>query len=54
MTNYGKTSYHKIEEVVFQDIESIQLDDAGLSLKDYYLKKYNYEIRNLKQPLLRA
>jgi hypothetical protein len=25
MTNYGKTCYHKIEEVVFQDLDSIQL-----------------------------
>lgn len=25
MTNYGKTSYHKIEEIVFQDLENIQL-----------------------------
>ncbi len=54
MTNYGKTSYHRIEEVVFQDLESIQLEDASMSLREYYLTKYNISIRNPKQPLLRV
>lgn len=54
MTNYGKTAYHKIEEVVFQDIESIQLEESNLSLRDYYLQKYNITIKNVKQPLLKV
>ena len=32
MTNYGKTAYYKIEEIVFDDLESIQLEDASMSL----------------------
>lgn len=54
MTNYGKTSYHKIEEVVFQEIDSINLEDASMTLREYYLKKYNITIKNPKQPLLRV
>ena len=54
MTNYGKTSYHKIEEIVFQDLENIQLEDANLSLREYYLQKYGITIKNSKQPLLRV
>ena len=54
MTNYGKTSYHKIEEIVFQDLENIQLEDANLSLREYYQQKYGITIKNSKQPLLRV
>lgn len=54
MTNYGKTSYHKIEQIVFQDIENIRLQDAQVSLKQYYLNKYKITIKNMKQPLLRV
>lgn len=54
MTNYGKTAYYKIEEVVFQEIESVVLEDATTSLRDYYEKKYNLKITNKKQPLLKV
>jgi aubergine-like protein len=54
MTNYGKTSYHRIEEVVFQELDSVHLQDANMSLREYYQTKYNITIRNPKQPLLRV
>ena len=33
MTNYGKSAYYRIEEIVFDDIESIRLEDASIGLK---------------------
>ena len=54
MTNYGKTAYYKIEEVVFEEIESIKLEDANTSLREYYENKYNLKITNNKQPLLKV
>jgi hypothetical protein len=54
MTNYGKAAYYRIEEVVFQDIDSIQLEDAKMSLRDYYQTKYSLQITNKKQPLLKV
>jgi len=33
MTNYGKTAYYRIEDIVFEDIDSIQLDYASISIK---------------------
>lgn len=54
MTNYGKTCYHRIEEVVFQDIDTVQIEDANISLRDYYVNKYNITIKNNKQPLLKV
>lgn len=54
MTNYGKTAYYRIEDVIFEEIESIRLEDASTSLKDYYENKYKMKITNLKQPLLKV
>ena len=54
MTNYGKTAYYRIEEIVFEDIECIKLEDASVSLREYYKKKYNLEITNKKQPLFKV
>lgn len=54
MTNYGKAAYYRIDEVVFEDIESIRLEDASMSLREYYEKKYNLKIDNKLQPLLKV
>lgn len=54
MTNYGKTAYHRIEEVIFQEIESVLLEDGETNLRDYYEKKYNLKITNKKQPMLKV
>lgn len=54
MTNYGKTAYYRIEDVLFEDLESIRLEDASIGLREYYKKKYNLEITNRKQPLLKV
>lgn len=29
MTNYGKTAYYKIEDIVFEEVESIILDNSN-------------------------
>jgi hypothetical protein len=54
MTNYGKTCYHRIDEVIFQELDSVQIEDAHISLKEYYQTKYNITIKNSKQPLLKV
>ena len=54
MTNYGKTAYYRIEDIIFEDIDSIKLEDASISLKEYYERKYNMEIKNHRQPLLKV
>jgi hypothetical protein len=54
MTNYGKAAYYRIEEVVFDDIDTIKLEDASLTLREYYQKKYDLNITNKKQPLLKV
>lgn len=54
MTNYGKTAYYRIEDIIFEDIDSIRLDDASISIREYYEQKYNLKITNLKQPLLKV
>lgn len=36
MTNYGKAAYYRIEEVIFQDIDSVVIEDGGINLREYY------------------
>lgn len=54
MTNYGKTAYYRIEEVVFEEIDSIRLEDCSLTLREYYETKYKLKISNKSQPLLKV
>ena len=58
MTNYGKTVYHKIEEIVFdQKMDEVTIDEEkadAMTLLVYYETKYGLKIKNLKQPLLKV
>lgn len=57
MTNYGKTQYYKIEDIVFEEMETITFkagDEQQINMADYYLKKYQITIKNLKQPLIQV
>jgi hypothetical protein len=54
MTNYGKTRYFKIVDIIFGDtVSSMQIgEDNKVSLKEYYEVKYKITIQNSKQPLI--
>ena len=45
MANYGKTRYYKIEDILFDGIEELELDD-GTKLLDYYQEKYKITPKN--------
>lgn len=52
MANYGKTSYYTIADVIYEELEQVQLTGTDLTIRDYYQQKYQITIKNLKQPLL--
>jgi hypothetical protein len=52
MTNYGRPRYVKILDISFSDLTETYLSGENISILDYYLKKYNIKIENIKQPLL--
>lgn len=54
MANYGKTRYHKIIDLKFEEIQSITFERDNTPMVQYYKDKYQITIKNLKQPLLVA
>ena len=54
MTNYGKTRYVKVEDVLFVDLSQVIIESCKMPLTEYYKFRYDYEIKNLKQPLIYA
>jgi hypothetical protein len=54
MTNYGKTNYYRIVDVVFSKLDEVFLGDRNISIKDYYQNRYQIEIRSGTQPLLQV
>lgn len=52
MTNYGKCQFYRVIDVIFDDMNTIHVEE--LTLKEYYLKKYGINIIKDPQPLLRA
>lgn len=54
MTNYGKTSYYRVVDLVFTKLEDVLLGDRNVTLKDYYQTRYQIEIRSNNQPLLQV
>lgn len=54
MTNYGKTRYIKVEDVLFVDLSQVIIESCKMPLPEYYKFRYDYEIKNLKQPLIYA
>ena len=53
MANYGKIAHYRIEELVFQDLDTILLED-NVILADYYESRYSLKITNKRQPLLKV
>jgi hypothetical protein len=54
MTNYGKTRYLKVEDVLFMDLTQVVIESCKMLLPEYYRVRYALDIKNLKQPLLFA
>jgi hypothetical protein len=52
MTNYGKTRYYRIEEILFLNLEMVFLDGDRLNIIDYYKDKYQIELKSKQQPIL--
>jgi hypothetical protein len=53
MTSYGKCSFYRILDVVFdKSVNDVRVSNEIPTLKDYYSKKYNINIKNDTQPLL--
>lgn len=52
MTNYGKTRYYKIEEILFLNLEMVYLDGDQTNIIDYYKDKYQIELKSKSQPIL--
>lgn len=54
MTNYGKPRYYRIEDIDFRQAAEVMLDNTSMSIVAYYKDKYGYEVKNVKQPLLKV
>jgi hypothetical protein len=54
MANYGKTIYYTVGDVIFDEMDSIILDNTTTNLRQFYQDKYKINITNLHQPLLVA
>ena len=52
MTNYGKTRYVKIIDLIFESVDDFKLNGSETTLRQFYETKYNKKINNSKQPLL--
>ena len=52
MTNYGKTRYYKVEEILFLNLEMVYLDGDKTNIIDYYKDKYQIELKSKSQPIL--
>jgi len=55
MTSYGKLSFYRVVDVIFdRNVLDVPVNDEHPTLKDYYKSKYNLEITKEKQPLLQV
>lgn len=52
MTNYGKTRYVKIIDLVFDTVDEYKLNGSDTTLRQFYETKYNKKIVSAKQPLI--
>jgi hypothetical protein len=52
MTNYGKTRYLKVIDVVFDTVDEVKLNGTDTTLRQFYETKYNRRIEHAKQPLI--
>jgi hypothetical protein len=56
MANYGKTVYHRVTDIKFEDMKTINVVNPTetLNLFEYYKKKYSITIAKPLQPLIVA
>lgn len=40
MTNYGKTRYLRVKDVIFETIDDVKLRNSETTLREFYKKKY--------------
>lgn len=52
MTNYGKSKYLKVIDVIFDTVDDFKLNGSDTTLREFYEKKYNRRINQAKQPLI--
>ena len=52
MTSYGKPTFYRILDIEFKSLMDVFISEAIPNLKEYYLKRYALEIKELRQPLL--
>ena len=52
MTNYGKTRYLRVVDVIFETVDEAKLENSETTLREFYDQKYNRKINHAKQPLL--
>ena len=52
MTNYGKTRYVRINDIIFDTVDERKLNNSDLTLRQFYESKYGKKIQFGKQPLL--
>lgn len=53
MTNYGKTNYHRISDILYMPMSEVMFNCEGkeISIIQYYRERYNIDFSE-KQPLL--
>ena len=54
MTTYGKTTFYRVLDVEFVNMMDVPISEEIPNLWEYYSKKYNIQVKNTKQPLLRV
>ncbi len=47
-------TFYRVLDVEFKSMHDVRVSDDCPSLKDYYKKRYNLDVRNEAQPLLQA
>ena len=52
MTNYGKTRYVRVSDIIFETVDERKLNNSDLTLRQFYEQKYGKKINHAKQPLL--
>lgn len=52
MTNYGKARYIRIDDILFENVDTQCLPGTETTLRKFYEEKYSIKIENARQPLL--
>jgi len=52
MTTYGKPTFYRIQDIEFKSLMSVPISEDIPNLREYYLQRYNLDIKFEQQPLL--